>query len=267
MIFQKLLLLSLLVGPASAFVTPQSAVVLQQQQQQRSRLVHHMSAVGKDDDMQQQKQQQQQSSSSVDLDDMVSKVKNFDFEGLLSQTPINSLNFDFESFNLEAVKNNVMEGTVGERGEVYVAVQFGLLACILGGGIPIIGNALMVLLGPCLMLAGAATVTLSIKDLGSNNLSPWAKPPQGGSLVRDGIYSQLRHPQYAGLAAFSGGFSIVTGSANSLLLTAVLFYVFNVLAEKEDEELASTYPDYDAYANSVVGRFFPDELLQQLPWN
>lgn len=253
MFFKQLFLLSLVVTPASAFVAPKSAFV-----HHHGSLVRHMSAVGNDDEVKSQP-------PSFDMDDMVSKVKNFDVEGLLSKAP--EMNFDFESFDLEAVKNNVMDGTLGERGEIYVAAQFGLLACILGGGIPLIGNVLMVLLGPGLMLGGAATVFLSVRDLGSNNLSPWAKPPNGGDLVQDGIYSKLRHPQYAGLAAFSGGFSIVTGSASSLLLTAALFYVFNVVAEKEEEELGDKYPQYDSYANNVVGRFFPEEITKQLPWN
>ena len=248
MIFKQLFLLSLLVAPASAFVSPQSAA-------HHGNLVRHMSAVGGD------KEDAVAKSSSFDMDDMVSKVKNFDVDGLLSK-----LNFDFESFDLQAIKSNLMDGTVGERGETYAVAQLALLGCIIGGGIPLIGNALMLLLGPCLMVAGAATVALSIKDLG-NNLSPWAVPPAGGALVQEGIYSVIRHPLYAGLAAFSAGFSILTGSASSLLLTSALFYVFNVVAEKEEEELVKKYPEYDSYSNNVVGRFFPDELAKQLPWN
>lgn len=194
------------------------------------------------------------------------KAPSFDPQDLLSKVPDIDIDFDFKSLDLETVKNNVMDGKVGERGEAYAAAQFALLLFIIGGGVPVIGDFLMLLLGPILMLAGCAAFLLSVKDLGSS-LSPWVVPSAGGDLVEDGIYSKLRHPQYAGLLGALAGFSIVTGSANRLLLTAVLFYVFNQMAEKEEEELSVKYSNYDGYKMDVPGRFFPDEIVQQLPWN
>ena len=157
------------------------------------------------------------------------------------------------SLDIESIKNNLMDGKLGERGEAYAAAQFLLLACIAFGGIPLVGDFLMVLLGPCLMLAGAAAVLLSVNDLGSN-LSPWVVPVTNGDLVQDGIYSKLRHPQYAGFLAAFAGFSIVTGSASRLLLTALLFYVLNQMADVEEAELAKKYPDYKKYAAEVPGK-------------
>lgn len=244
--FKQLFFLSLLAASTSAFVAPSQTV--------RSHATcYHRNIMSATND----NKEDDQPTKMPDMPD-------FNVNDLLSKVP--EINFDLKNFDVETIKNNLMDGTFGERGEVYAAAQFALLACIVGGGIPFIGGALMVLLGPCLMLAGAATVFLSVKDLG-NNLSPWSVPPSGGDLVQDGIYAQLRHPQYAGLAAFSGGFSILTGSASSLLLTGVLFYVFTLVAEKEEVELSKTYPKYSKYSNTVVGRFFPEEIVKQLPWN
>lgn len=223
-------LLFLLAPFASAFVTPQGTTTK----------VALQSAVGGDKDK-------------------------FDPQELLSKLPDVS-SIDFKALDLEVIKDNILEGEVGERGEAYAAAQFALLACILAGGIPVVGDLMMVLLGPCLLLAGAAAFGLSVRDLGGS-WSPWTVPTKDGDLVEDGIYAKLRHPQYAGLLAAMAGFSIVTGSANRLLLTAVLFYVFGEMADKEEAELAKKFPDYNLYKKSVPGKFFPDEITQQLPWN
>ena len=237
MTFKLLLSFALLLAPsASAFVVPKA-------RPSASRLA---SALGDEDPSSSKKFQV----PNIDMDDMLSKLPD-----------MNSLS----SMDFETLKDNLLDGSVGERGEAYAAAQLVLLLCIVGGGIPLVGDALMVLLGPCLMLAGGATILLAIKDLGSN-LSPWAVPPKGGKLIQDGIYAQLRHPQYAGILAALAGFSIITGSANRLLLTAVLFYAFNLMADFEEEELQKKFPSYGSYQENVRGKFFPDNLLKQLPW-
>jgi protein-S-isoprenylcysteine O-methyltransferase Ste14 len=229
--------LSLLLAPsASAFAVPKA---------RSSASIRLASAVG-DEDPSSKKFEM----PNVDMDDMMSKLPD-----------MNALT----SLDLETIKDNLMDGSLGERGEAYAAAQFILLLCIVGGGIPLIGDPLMVLLGPVLMLAGAATFLLATKDLGSN-LSPWAVPPKGAELVQDGIYSKLRHPQYAGILAALAGFSILTGSASRLLLTAALFYAFNLMADFEEEELLKEFPDYDFYQNKVTGKFFPDDIVKELPW-
>lgn len=237
MTFKLLASLALLAAPsASAFVMPKT----------HQTAVRLSSAVGDDDPFSKMKDK----ISKVDMDDLLSKVPDV--------SALSSMDFN-------TVKDNILEGNVGERGEGYAAAQFLLLGCILIGGVPIVGDFLMVLLGPCLLLAGGAAVLVSIKDLGSS-LSPWAVPAKGANLVDDGIYAQLRHPLYAGLLASLAGFSIMTGSANRLLLTALLFYAFNLMADYEEEELMKKFPDYDFYKNKVTGKFFPEELTKQLPW-
>jgi len=181
------------------------------------------------------------------------------------------LDLDFDagalSDSFDALRENLTSGKVGERGELYTAAQVVVMFCLLIGGVPIVGNAATILGGPCLLLAGLAVSFLAFKDLGSS-LSPWPSPPTAsdGKLVTTGIYEQMRHPMYAGLLAACAGFSIVTGSANRLLLTAVLLYVLDVKSDKEEEELAKVFPDYGAYKSKVPGKFFPQAVLDELPW-
>jgi len=114
--------------------------------------------------------------------------------------------------DVDTIKNNIMDGEFGERGEALVAAQFALLGCVLLGGIPIpiINNLLTFLGGPALMLGGIAIILTALNDLSSRNLTPFLKPVSGGSLMTDGIYGEMRHPTYAGVIALCAGFSILS---------------------------------------------------------
>jgi len=168
--------------------------------------------------------------------------------------------------DLDAVKRNAMEGEFGERGETYTLAQAALVICILGGGIPFVGDLLMFLLGPGLFLSGLAVIAAGAKDLGPS-LSPWPAPPAttGSDLVvKEGVYGQVRHPLYAGLIASCAGFSIMTGSPVRLLLTAGLAYVLDVKSDYEESQLDAAA--YGAYKEQVPGKFFPQNLVDKLPW-
>jgi protein-S-isoprenylcysteine O-methyltransferase Ste14 len=176
------------------------------------------------------------------------------------------LNMDGITDNLDKVRENVWNGEFGTRGEVYVAAQAVLTICIVLGGVPFVGDLAMFLGGPVLLLAGAALIFIAVNDLGAS-LSPWPVPSSNSELQTDGIYGELRHPTYAGVLAVCAGFSILTGSANRLLLTAFLFYLFEIKTDKEEEELIKLYPqEYVGYREKVPTKFFPLTMIKQLPW-
>ena len=168
--------------------------------------------------------------------------------------------------NIDKIQANTMEGEIGQRGELYTFAQFAILLCILIGGVPLIGDVLLLVLGPGLLLAGSATMVISINDLG-DALTPWPVPPQGDSgLKTSGLYAQVRHPLYAGLLASMAGLSIITGSANRLLLSAVLLYSLSIKSDYEEEELMKKFPEYSSYKEKVTSKFFPSALTDVLPW-
>jgi len=158
----------------------------------------------------------------------------------------------------EAVKENILEGNVGERGEVYVVAQFSLLFCIAIG----VGDYLITtILGHVLILAGLILVYKSAADL-KDNLSPWpvATDPKAGrgSLINKGIYSYIRHPMYSGLLMGMSGLSILTESTARLLLTFALYLVLDAKSDFEEASLVETYgSDYDEYKANVQNKFFP----------
>jgi protein-S-isoprenylcysteine O-methyltransferase Ste14 len=200
--------------------------------------------------------------AGFDLDAVSSKLQST-FEGFdLANVDLSG----FTNLDLNQIKDNVMGGgQFGERGEAYFAAQAALMLCVVLGGIPLVGDFLMLLLGPGLLLAGLGVAAVSVKDLGSS-LSPWPKPAESAELKTDGLYAYVRHPMYAGALAACAGLSIVTGSATRLLLTAVLLYVLDVKSDYEEAQLVEAYPGYRAYQAKVANKFFPQEILDQMPW-
>jgi len=166
----------------------------------------------------------------------------------LSEMAYQTLN-SFSKFDPSKVANNIQPADGekwGSRGETYFVVQAVLFVSIVFGGLPVIGDPLCNVLGPVLLLGGAALVLLSVVDLGSDSLTPFPKPV--GTLKTEGIYAEVRHPIYAGLLAVALGLSILTNSADRLLLTGVLFYLLDVKTDKEEAFLLDEYGvDYEVY--------------------
>ena len=165
-----------------------------------------------------------------------------------------------------SVKDNVMEGEVGQRGEAYTAAQAGLLLCILLGGVPILGEPLMELVGPGLTLAGLVGILISVNDLG-DALSPWPVVPSKATLKTGGVYSEVRHPMYASLLCAAAGLSLLTDSADRLLLTALLWYALDLKSNYEEAELLDAFPEYADYMEEVPSKFIPVSIVNELPWN
>jgi protein-S-isoprenylcysteine O-methyltransferase Ste14 len=91
--------------------------------------------------------------------------------------------------------------------------------------------------GPGLLLGGTVIVLKAFGDLGSDSLSPFPSPPKGATLKMDGIYQQMRHPMYTGLMMIMAGLAIATDSADRLLLTALLWFLIDIKANKEEGTL------------------------------
>jgi protein-S-isoprenylcysteine O-methyltransferase Ste14 len=187
----------------------------------------------------------------------------------ISSTSKREQEFDVSTItqSLLAVKDNMMAGEFGARGEVYFIVQVVLFIFIVLGGVPIIGNPIESVLGPLLALGGLGVGAISINDLGSNNLSPWPKPVDNddGSVQTNGVYQYVRHPMYTGILMFCFGLGIVTDSASRLVLSTILYYALDKKSTYEEEQLIVKYgTNYKQYQKSVTGKFFPNELLDDL---
>ncbi|GAX25140.1 hypothetical protein FisN_10Lh345 [Fistulifera solaris] len=175
---------------------------------------------------------------------------------LRNNLPSFDTNKIMESSN--ALKENLMSGEFGTRGEGYVVAQFSLMAFIVVGTVPFLGDLLSIVLGPGLLLTGLAVMVLAVQDIGGA-LSPWPVPSDNAELKTDGIYGQVRHPMYAGVLAACAGYSLMTGSAWRLLLTVALWKVLEEKSNYEEEQLQQAFPAYKAYQKLVPGKFFPSD--------
>lgn len=86
----------------------------------------------------------------------------------------------------------------------------------------------------------------------------WHQVYQGrGTLVTDGIYGRLRHPQYLGLILLVLGFNIQWPTVLTLAMAPILIVMYVRLARREDQELAARFGDeFTAYASRVPA-FWP----------
>lgn len=181
------------------------------------------------------------------------------FEDLKSRINLGSL-----ADNVSSMTENAMAGETGSRGEIWTAGMAALILCVAAGNIPVIGGATSVVFGPGLLLGGLALTVLGVSDLG-DSLSPFPQPVADKGLVTQGIYAKIRHPIYAGIVAALAGASVMTDSASRLLLTAILFYVADLVADKEEEQLQEMYPDdFGTYLVQVPGKYFPKDFFEEL---
>lgn len=161
------------------------------------------------------------------------------------------------------IKDNLLSGDFGSRGESYFVAQVVIILCILYGSIPLLGDLMTFLLGPCTILMGIVVTALGIRDLGAN-LSPWPKVPENTELVTDGIYGELRHPIYAGLLCCCLGISMWSGSAMRVLLTVVLWQLLEKKSDYEETTLVKKFRGYKNYKAKVSGKFVPEKILSAM---
>ncbi len=150
--------------------------------------------------------------------------------------------------------------SLGPRGEGWVAIQFVLMAAIVGGSFlepswPAGVRDVLRVAGAVLAVAGCALAVAAVRVLG-RSLTPFPRPSARGGLVQAGPYRLVRHPIYgAGLLVFAG-YSLFAG-VPALVLTAALAAVWALKSRVEERWLASRYPDYAAFRARTPRRFLP----------
>jgi protein-S-isoprenylcysteine O-methyltransferase Ste14 len=138
------------------------------------------------------------------------------------------------------------------RGEWYVVAQgvlmtAALLAPILDGRL---GTGIALAAGAALCLTGLAFVVIGSVRLG-RNLSPFPKPRDNGRLVREGIFSLVRHPIYSGFTFLTLGWSLAWNSVAALIGALILLAFFDIKARREERWLETTFADYAEYRRRV----------------
>jgi protein-S-isoprenylcysteine O-methyltransferase Ste14 len=138
------------------------------------------------------------------------------------------------------------------RGEWYVVAQAvlmtaALLVPILDGRL---GTGIAVAVGGALCLTGLAFAVIGSIRLG-RNLSPFPKPRGDSRLVREGIFSLVRHPIYSGFILFTLGWSLVWSSLTAFIGALILLAFFDIKARREERWLETKFAEYAQYRRRV----------------
>jgi protein-S-isoprenylcysteine O-methyltransferase Ste14 len=73
-----------------------------------------------------------------------------------------------------------------------------------------------------------------------------------GRLVTEGVYSQIRHPQYVGLFLITLGLLIQWPTLIALVMWPFLTFAYYRLAMREEDEVSRRFPkEYAAYRRRV----------------
>jgi len=73
-----------------------------------------------------------------------------------------------------------------------------------------------------------------------------------GKLVTEGVYSHIRHPQYAGLFLITIGFLLQWPTLITLAMWPILIFAYYRLAMREEAEVSRQFPaEYAAYRRRV----------------
>ena len=109
-------------------------------------------------------------------------------------------------------------------------------------------------LGAPLIAAGLAVAAWGVRSLG-RSLTPGTEPLPGVPLVVAGPYAHVRHPIYAGIVLFLGGYTLAWSNWTlALIVGFVALRFFEGKAQAEERWLAERYPEYRRYMVHVPRR-------------
>ena len=91
-------------------------------------------------------------------------------------------------------------------------------------------------------------------------LSGWRKIHSAQSLVTDGVYKYMRHPQYVGLFLIMFGWFLHWPTLLTLIIFPILVAVYYRLALREEKGLEEVFGDEYVRYKAQTPRFFPRML-------
>lgn len=147
---------------------------------------------------------------------------------------------------------------LGEKGELYVAVQILLFLLVIFGprtaGIfqrwPEGLSAAATVAGALMMASGGGIIIFAFFNLG-RNLTPLPYPKDGSTLVETGAYGIVRHPIYCGGIFMSFGWAFFVHGWLTLIYSAILFIFFDIKSRREEKWLKEKFPSYASYQKKV----------------
>lgn len=141
----------------------------------------------------------------------------------------------------------ILTSTLGSRYPVLDPFSHmnGHLWVTLAGGSPVLFNILHPL-SNILIFSGLIIIAIGWKKIHAGS----------GSLVTDGIYKYVRHPQYVGFALAILGFLVQWPTIITILMAPALLYMYTRLSKREERFMIETFGEqYWEYAQKVPAYF------------
>ena len=143
-----------------------------------------------------------------------------------------------------------------QQGHIWVALQFGLLALLLG--VPLTKDD-SVWVAPGVWVCGLVGAviglwTLAFNRLGNFNIHP--QPKQRGQLIVQGPYRWIRHPMYTAVLCVAAGLAWAWATPWVWPVWALLVWVLYRKSALEEAWLRRVHPAYEAYSHTAA-RFVP----------
>ena len=101
---------------------------------------------------------------------------------------------------------------------------------------PMLYASVFMIVGAALVILGWVTLYQNIKNKG---------------LVTTGIYAFSRHPQYLGFLLVIYGWLVAWPTLPTLIFAPILLYKYTRVSQKEEQEVAKEFPDYEQYKKKV----------------
>lgn len=104
-------------------------------------------------------------------------------------------------------------------------------------------------------ILGSLFVVIALLQL-NKNLSPFPSPKSDAQLIKNGIYTYIRHPIYTGILGIVIGYSFFSASGYRFLIALLLLVLFIYKSRYEEKRLLFIFKDYLDYKKKT-GRFLP----------
>lgn len=115
--------------------------------------------------------------------------------------------------------------------------------------------------GAIMMIIGVIIVIFGWKAI---HKYYWSKESGEGKLVKKGIYSHIRHPQYTGFFLVTLGMIAEWATLPLLIMWPILFVLYYRLAKKEEKDMINEFgEEYIAYKNKT-GMFLPKLTIKKI---
>jgi len=139
----------------------------------------------------------------------------------------------------------------------YVIIQFILIICFFllfnyrTGETPF---EIQVVCG-VMVFVGVGLVIIPILQI-NKFISVLPTPVKGSKLVTTGAFKYIRHPIYAGIILGGVGLAFMFNNFIQLIIIFILYLLFELKSEYEEQQLFKKFPEYLAYKKHT-GKFFP----------